>query len=115
MQQKIKQTLARNETPLKAEMVRLQQFKNAMNELHLEQQSIHDDEESIRGKKHQLQALLEADIHATITHHGTYNGSTRIQFIDPTTRQKYAISPQGSIRIVKLQPEGEDKRIVFES
>lgn len=115
LQLKIKQTLARNETPLKAEMIRLQQFKNAMNELHSEQQSIQDDEELIRGKKHQLQELLEADIHATITHHGSYNGATRIHFIDPKNTQKYAITPQGAIRIVRLQPEGEDKRIVFES
>ena len=114
-QAKIKTALDQNITPLKADMVRVQQYKFALSELSNQQKAIHEDEEHVRSIQNHLNELYDADVHATITHHGTYNGHTRILFIDPKTSKKHAASPQGNILHVRLRREGEDKKIVFES
>ncbi|MDD2828790.1 MAG: hypothetical protein PHW18_04375 [Sulfuricurvum sp.] len=113
-QLKIKAANERNEQPLKADIVRVQQFKSALSDLHKEQQDIHAYEEEMRTKGHELEKLLDADLHATITHHTSYNGHTRIHFIDPKNSQKYAISPQKYVKLITLRREGEDKKIVLE-
>lgn len=113
-QLKIKAANEKNEQPLKADIARVQLFKSALSELQKEQQAIQEYEETMRTKQHELEKLLDADIHATITHHASYNGHTRIHFIDPKNSQKYAISPQNYVKLITLRREGEDKKIVLE-
>ncbi|MDD4854832.1 MAG: hypothetical protein PHQ22_04915 [Sulfuricurvum sp.] len=114
-QEKIKSTLAQNHPPLKADLVRIQQFKIALSELKNEQTAIKAHEDEIRIIKNELNKLYDADLYATITHQGSYNGHTQILFIDPKTSQKHIVSPQGTVKKVSIRREGEDKRIIFES
>jgi len=114
-QEKIKAATAHNQPPLKADLVRVQQFKLALSELKNEQTSIKAHEEEIHTIEDTLNKLYDADIHATITHHGCYNGHTQILFVDPKTSQKYVASPQGTVTKITLRREGEDKKIIFES
>ena len=114
-QEKIKAALAQNATPLKADMVRVQQYKHSLSQLSDEKITIKELEEHVHSIENDLKQLYDADVHATITHNGTYNGHTRILFIDPKTSQKYAASPQGNVLHVRLRREGEDKKIIFES
>lgn len=114
-QEKIKAALAKNDSPIKADMVRVQQYKYSLSQLSDERITIKEFEEHIHSIENDLDQLYDADLHATITHHGTYNGHTRILFIDPKTSKKYAASPQGNVLHVRLRREGEDKKIIFDS
>jgi len=114
-QEKIKAALAHNASPVKADMVRVQQYKHSLSQFSDEKNMIKELEEHIHSIENDLSMLYDADLHATITHHGSYNGHTRILFIDPKTSQKYAVSPQGNVLHVRLRREGEDKKIIFES
>lgn len=114
-QLKIKTALAQNQPPLKADMVRVQQYKFAIATLHEEQANSKIKEEEQALLEIELEKLYDADLHATITHHGVYNGHTRITFIDPKTNQKHSISPQGTVLHIRLRREGEDKKIIFEA
>lgn len=114
-QLKIKKALAQNQPPLKADMVRVQQYKFAIATLHEEQANSKIKEEEQALLEIELEKLYDADLHATITHHGVYNGHTRITFIDPKTNQKHSISPQGTVLHIRLRREGEDKKIIFEA
>jgi len=115
IQEKIKVAIAHHQTPVKADMVRVQQFKFALSELKNEQATIKEDENNIHTIEDELNKLYDADIHATITHKGCYNGHTQILFIDPKTSQKYTISPQGMVTKISLRREGEDKKFVLSS
>ena len=114
-QEKIKSAMASNQAPRKADLIRVQQYKFALSELKNEQMSIKAHEDETHSLENELNKLYDADVHATITHHGTYNGHTRITFIDPKTSQKHAASPQGDVLHIRLRREGEDKKIIFES
>jgi hypothetical protein len=114
-QLKIKTALSQNQPPLKADMVCVQQYKFALATLQEEQANSKIKEEEQALLEIELEKLYDADIHATITHHGVYNGHTRITFIDPKTNQKHSTSPQGTVLHIRLRREGEDKKIIFES
>jgi hypothetical protein len=115
LQLKIKTALSQNKSPLKADMVRLQQYKFTVATLHEEQTrlNIKKDEKDQLEKK--LEKLYDADLHSTITHHGIYNGHTRVTFIDPKSHKKYISTPNGTILHIRLRDTGEEKKIIFES
>jgi len=115
VQLKIRTALSQNKSPLKADMVRLQQYKFTVATLHEEQTrlNIKKDEQDQLEKK--LEKLYDADLHSTITHHGIYNGHTRITFIDPKSHKKYISTPNGTILHIRLRDIGEEKKIIFES
>lgn len=115
VQLKIKTALTQNKPPLKADMARIQQYKFAVKTLHEEQAHSKIKEEEQAQLEKELEKLYDADVHATITHHGLYNGHTRITFIDPKTSQKHSTSPQGSVLHIRLRHEGDNKKIIFES
>jgi len=114
-QEKIKEAMASKQAPRKADLVRVQQFKFSLSELKNEQIIIKAHEDEAHSLENELTKLYDADVHATITHHGMYNGHTRILFIDPKTSQKHTASPQGKVLHIRLRREGEDKKIIFES
>ncbi|HEX5622844.1 MAG TPA: hypothetical protein VFX57_00255 [Sulfuricurvum sp.] len=114
-QQSIDAAMRENRPPLKADTVRLMQYKHALSELKNEELMIKAQEESIHAAERELDKLYDADLHATITHHKPYDGHTRVQFIDPKTHHVHSISPKGSTTHIRLRKEGDEKKFFFES
>ncbi len=100
---------------MKADRVRLQQYKAEAESLKTSHEHLKTSEEYLNTLKQDLSKLYEADLHASVTHNGTYNGKTRIIFIDPKTHQEYGITPQGIVTKIRLRQEGDEKKILLES
>lgn len=105
----------RGELPLKADLVRLQQYKAEVESLQVLSEKLKELENSIQSIQEKLESLYAADLHARITHYGVYNGHTRILFIDPKTHQEYTISPEGKVTHVRLKKEDDEKKFDLES
>lgn len=105
----------KGETPLKSDIVRLQQYKTEAEQLKEFANTIKDAEISLQQLQAKLEKLYEADLHAVVTNYGIYNGHNRILFIDPKTRGEYAISPEGKATHVRLQKEDNEKKFLLES
>jgi hypothetical protein len=101
--------------PMKADVVRLQQYKNDAANLKNISEELKKQDLHLHDLKATLEQLYEADLHATVTHNGIYNGHNRIVFIDPKTHQEYAISPEGKVTYIRLRQEGDEKRLLLES
>lgn len=101
--------------PMKADVIRIQQYRAEAEKLKETAEELRFQEEAIDTAQMKLEQLYEADLHAKITNHGIYNGHTRILFVDPKTKQEYATSPEGKATHIVLRKEGDEKRIVFES
>ncbi len=114
-QENINKAIRENRDPLKADKVRVMQYKHALSELNNEEIMIKAHEEAIHAFERKLDKLYDADLHAVITHQQAYDGHTRIRFIDPKTHQVYAVSPKGKITHIKLHKEGDEKKFFFES
>ncbi len=111
----IKQALAENRSPLKANVIRVQEYKKEEVEIKNEHIVIQAYQENITMLEQNLQKIYDADLHARVMCHGNCNGNTQIRFVDPKTHQKYSITPKGKASLVTLQKEGDRKRIVIET
>ncbi|MDP3265462.1 MAG: hypothetical protein Q8M39_01410 [Sulfuricurvum sp.] len=104
-----------NRDPLKADQVRVTQYKSAVAYLKNEEIMIKAQEDAIHAFERKLNKLYDADLHAVVTHQKAYDGHTRIQFVDPKTHRVYAVSPIGKVTHIKLHKEGDEKKFFFES
>lgn len=115
IQQRVLSSKQNGGEAMKADIVRLQQYKAEGEELKKFSEKINEAETHLHTLKDELNKLYESDLHATVTHHGVYNGKTRIVFIDPKTHQEYGITPEGKVTHIRLRKEGEEKKIILES
>lgn len=111
----IKQALAENRSPLKVNVVRVQEYKKEESEIRNEHIVIQAYQENITMLEQNLQKIYDADLHARVMCHGNCNGNTQIRFVDPKNHQTYSITPKGRASLVTLKKEGDHKRIVIES
>ncbi len=114
-QERIAAARAQGNEPMKADVVRIQQYKNEAEKLKQEREEIQDEQSQIQNLQGELEELQEADLHGVITHHGIYNGHTRIVFVDPKNGREYAMTPEGRVTHIRLRREDETKRFLYES
>lgn len=115
IQERVLAKQKKGEIPLKADMVRLQQYKSEAEQLKDFVNLIKEAEASLQQLEEKLEKLYEADLHAVVTNYGIYNGHNRILFIDPKTRREYGITPEGKATHVRLQQEDDEKKFLLES
>lgn len=111
----INKAIKENRSPLKADQVRVMQYKHAISSLKNEEIMIKAYEEAVQAFERKLDKLYDADLHAVVTHYKAYDGHTRIQFIDPKTHRIYTVSPKGNVTNIKLNKEGDEKKFLLES
>jgi len=114
-QQRVLEAQKKGTEPMKADVIRLQQYKNDIAGFKEEEEQMKQDDLHLHSLQAELDKLFAADLHATITHHGVYNGSNRVIFIDPKNQEEYAVTPKGKFTLIRLILEGEDKRLLLES
>ncbi len=110
-QQRIMQARKNGIEPMKADVVRIQQFKTQAESLRNESEKLDRENDELQELRAQLEKLYEADLHAVVSHPGIYDGHTRIVFIDPKTSEEYAITPQYKAARIRLIREGDEKQI----
>lgn len=115
IQERVLAKQKKGETPLRADLVRLQQYKTEAEQLKEFANLIKEAEASLQQLEEKLEKLYEADLHAVVTNYGIYNGHNRILFIDPKTRREYGITPEGKATHVRLQQEDDEKKFLLES
>jgi hypothetical protein len=100
---------------MKADVIRIKQYKKSAEQLKEEAVRIADRELHIQSLKDSLTKLYEADIHATVCVHGPYDGHTKVSYIDTKSGQEYAISPDGHHKTIRLEKVGDEKQIRSEN
>lgn len=115
IQQRVIATKQSGNEPMKADLVRLHQYKSEAEALRAFKETLEGYEHQLHQMKNDLDKLYEADLHASVIHHGIHNGKNRIVFIDPKTHQEYGITPEGKVRKITLRQEGDEKKILLES
>ena len=98
-QLKIVQAQKAGQEPMKQDIIRVRQYKKALEELKQREAQIVQDELALERLEVQQERLYKQDLHAKIVHHGVYDGHTQIIFIDPKTQEKTTISPVGKRRL----------------
>lgn len=97
--------------PMKADVVRLKQYQAEAYEVNEAAAKLREDENYLGALRDKLEKLYEADLHGEVICHGSYNGLNRVVFMDPKTRQEYAVLPVGEVKRIGLELHGNQKKI----
>lgn len=115
IQQRVINAQKSGTTPMKADLIRIQQYKTEAEALKTFLETLKQSEAKLHALQDELNKLYEADIHALIIHNGLYNGHNRILVIDPKSHREYSITPQGKATRITLRQEGDEKKFLLEA
>jgi hypothetical protein len=110
-QKKVLAATQAGKNPMKADIIRIKQYKKEAAILKEQAQALADDEQKIANLNEDLQKLYDADIHAKVIHKGTYDGHTKVIFVDTKTSQEYSITPDKKMQTIFLEKIGQEKKI----
>mgnify|MGYP006995581527 CR=1 FL=1 len=99
------------ETPNKTDLLRVKLYKQESEKLKNEAEVLKMKESEITSVNNELEKLYEAELHATITNKGDYNGHTKVTFVDLKTSQEYSMSPEGVYDKLFFIKNGDEKKI----
>ncbi|MEA1920040.1 MAG: flagellar assembly protein A [Campylobacterota bacterium] len=100
---------------MKADVLRIKQYKKSSEALKEHAQNIAIKGQEIETLKADLEKLYEADIHAKVIHHGVYNGHTQVIFVDTKTGEEYSITPERRYKSIYIDKVGDKKMINWET
>lgn len=112
-QQRIIEAKNAGREPLETDTLIVRQYRLEAEKLQVRTAEVEAEEKLLYTLHDRLKRLEESDIHATIKHHSTYQGHTRILFIDPMTQQSYTTFPNGIAETIRLQEKNGDKVFVL--
>ena len=98
-------------TPLKADVLRIKQYKLDTQKLQDESENLKLHDEQLASLKFELDKLYEADLHGVVKCRSRYNGHTKVTFIDVKNFEEYFMLPEGIYDELFLVKEGMDKKI----
>ncbi len=100
---------------LKADIIRIKQYKQAQGDLAAEAILLTQSECALGEIELRLAQLQEADMHAVIEHQHAYDGQTKVLFIETKTAKTHTLVPEGRRARIFLQKEGDEKKITWEN
>lgn len=108
-QKRIAQATKAGKKPNKADMIRITQFKKESEKLKFLHNEIKEVYAKIEEYRLELDKLYEADVHAKIVYHGTYDGYTKIKFVDSKTKEEYNMLPDSMMKTISLVKSGDEE------
>lgn len=99
--------------PNKTDILRIKHYKKKSADFENEFLSHASQEKDIENLNNELEKLYEAELHATITNRGLYDGHTQVTFVDVKTSEEYTMLPNGSYEKLHLVKDGDKKKIAW--
>lgn len=112
-QQRIIDAKQNGRDPLETDVISVRQYRAEAERLQVFTAKIAEEESLLFVLHDMMKNLDEADMHGVIKHHGVYQGSTRVLFVDPKTRQECSTFPKGTATNIRLQIKERDKVLVL--
>ena len=110
-QSRIKKATQEGKKPMKQDMLRVKIFKKDSQALQEQQEQLHKQEEQLQQLHHNLDTLLEKDLHAEILCHTPYDGHTKVTFVDTKTLQEITTRPEGKREKITLTVSNDGEKI----
>ncbi len=114
-QKRVVQAQEKGLEPMKADMVRVRQYQGEAQKLHYEAGKLREEHDYLTALRGKLEKFYEADLHGVIVCKGSYNGHTRVAFVDPKTREEHTSFPNGSVCEIRLELQGDEKKLRLHS
>lgn len=94
-------------TPMKQDVIRIREFKKDSIKLKEEEENVIQQEKELHALNAELQKKYELEYHAKIIAHTSYDGHTKVIFIDLKTKEEIMHIPEGKVETITLVKNSE--------
>jgi len=109
-QERIKKATQDGKKPMKQDVIRVKMFKKETVAMQEEQVQLHTQETELQTLQTELEKMLEKELHSTIICHSSYDGHTKIAFVDTQTHKKIEARPEGKQEKICLQVNNQGEK-----
>lgn len=111
-QARIKQATQAGKTPMKQDMIRIKMFKKESELLAQEKEQLETKQHTLTEMKNKLEKMYEKEMDAQIISHSSYDGHTKVTFIDSKTQEEISVRPDGRIETITLTRNKEGQKVI---
>ena len=98
--------------PMKQDMIRIKEYKRKTLELQEEQKLLEEKENRLNSLTQEIDKLLNKDLHAKIISHTSYDGQSKVIFVDMKTKEEITHIPEGKIETISLTLNSENEKVI---
>lgn len=111
-QKRVQAAIKAGKQPNKQDAIRLKMFKKESEKLHEESEGLSVFEKEIEELELNLDKLQNKDLHAKIITHTSYDGHTKIIFVNIKTKEEIVHMPEGMAHTISLMLNQEGERVI---
>ena len=97
---------------MKQDVIRVKQFKKDSQKLSLEKEQLKEFDLLIIDLEKELDKLCNKDLYAKIKSNTTYDGHTKVIFVNIKTKEELFYIPQGQAAEISLTLNAENERVI---
>jgi hypothetical protein len=98
--------------PMKQDTIRLKMFQKEVQKFQDEKLAIDAKEELLSTLEQKLQHYYEKDMHAKVICHSSYDGHTKVIFVDLQTKEEIMQLPQGNYETITLTRNLDGQKVI---
>ena len=99
-------------TPMKQDVIRVKQFKKDSQKLSLEKEQLKEFDLLIIDLEKELDKLCNKDLYAKIKSNTTYDGHTKVIFVNIKTKEELFYTPKGQAAEISLTLNTKNERVI---
>ncbi len=99
-------------TPMKQDMIRIKEYKRKTLALQEEQKELEKKETMLNNLAQEIDKLLNKDLHAKIISHTSYDGHSKVIFVNMQTKEEITHIPEGKIETISLTLNSENEKVI---
>ena len=111
-QKRVLEATKLGKTPMKQDVIRVKQFKKDSQKLSLEKEQLKEFDLLIIDLEKELDKLCNKDLYAKIKSNTTYDGHTKVIFVNIKTKEELFYIPQGQAAEISLTLNAENERVI---
>ncbi len=99
-------------TPMKQDMIRIKEYKRKTLTLQEEQQTLEQKENELNTLAQEIDKMCNKDLHAKIISHTSYDGQSKVIFVNMQTKEEIIHIPEGKIETISLTLNSENEKVI---
>ena len=99
-------------TPMKQDIIRIKEYKRNSVKLQEELQELQKFEHTVNELNEEVEKFLNKDLHAKIISHTSYDGQSKVIFVNIKTKEEIMHIPEGKIETISLVLNADGEKVI---
>lgn len=111
-QQRVLLAQKSGKAPMKQDVIRIKDFKRNTAKLQEEQKVVQEHTTVLKEIEVEMEKMQNKDLHAKIISHTSYDGQSKVIFVNIKTKEEITHIPEGKIDEISLTLNADDERVI---